>query len=137
MTGCLYGRRDSLGKGGDNVVAPEYLFGPTLQLPLEERYAVAEVGDGLVFGFQQGVHARLQDARGLVDGNGGGRRGGFAVTLCRVLTLWSCGCWAWLFLSADGLWVMGIPRPREGLWGCYVALRAIHRGWTFSTVNNP
>jgi hypothetical protein len=52
VVGCLYGRWDSLGEGGDDVVAPAYLFGPTFQLPLEERYAVAEVGDGLVFGFQ-------------------------------------------------------------------------------------
>jgi hypothetical protein len=50
--GCLYGGRYPLGEGGDDVVAPTYLFGPTFQLPLEERYAVAEVGDGLVFGFQ-------------------------------------------------------------------------------------
>ena len=52
MFGCLYGRRDSLGEGSDDVVASAYLFGPTFQLPLEERYAVAEVLDDLVFGFQ-------------------------------------------------------------------------------------
>jgi len=76
------------------VVAPAYLLDPALQLLLEERYAVAEVGDGLVFGFQQGVHARLQDARGLLDGNrAGGRCGRFAAILCRVVALRLCGCW--------------------------------------------
>jgi hypothetical protein len=34
------------------MVAPAYLFAPAFQLPLEERYAVAQVGDGLVFGVQ-------------------------------------------------------------------------------------
>jgi hypothetical protein len=29
-------------------------------------------------------------------------------------------------------------RPREGLWACYGALRAVHRAWwTVSTVNDP
>jgi len=52
VNGCLYGGRDPLGEGGDDVVAPAYLFGSVLQLALEERYAVAEVGYGLIFGLQ-------------------------------------------------------------------------------------
>ena len=51
MIGCFYGGWDPLCERSDDVVAPAYLFGPSLQLPLEERYALTEVGDGLVFGF--------------------------------------------------------------------------------------
>jgi hypothetical protein len=51
MIGCFHGGWDQLCERSDDVVAPAYLFGPSLQLPLEERYALTEVGDGLVFGF--------------------------------------------------------------------------------------
>ena len=52
VVGRLYGGWDPLGEGGDDVVAPAYLFNSFFQLPLEERYVVAEVSDDLVFGFQ-------------------------------------------------------------------------------------
>jgi hypothetical protein len=56
--------------------------------------AVGEVGDDLVFGLQQGVRARLQDACGLLNGDTeSGRCDRFAAILCRVLALWLCGCW--------------------------------------------
>ncbi len=52
MIWLLYGGRNALGESGYDMVAPAYLFASALQLPLEERYAVAQVGDGLVFGVQ-------------------------------------------------------------------------------------
>jgi hypothetical protein len=100
MIGGLYGRRDPLGECSDDVVASAYLFGPVLQLPLEKRYAVAQVGNDLVFGFQQEcLRARLLAAN-LVRG----RRGRFAATLCHlVVALRLCGRLAQFFLSADFL----------------------------------
>jgi hypothetical protein len=66
---------------------------------LFDRAAVAELGDDLLFGLQQGVRARLQDACGLLDGDTeSGRCGRFAAILCRVLALWLCGCWDRRFL---------------------------------------
>ena len=68
-------------------------------LLFDRAAAVAEVGDDLVFGLQQGVRARLQDARGLLDSNTeSGRCDRFAAILCRVLALWLCGCWDRRFL---------------------------------------
>ena len=84
------------------MVAPAYLFGPAFQLPLKKRNAVSEVGDNLVFGFQQGVHVRLQNVRSLLDGNRvGGRRVRFTATLCRVVALPWCRYWTRLVLLAN------------------------------------
>ncbi len=99
------------------MVAPAYLFAPAFQLPLEERYAVAQVGDGLVFGVQQGVHASLQVTRGLAEGDpGGGRRGRFAAIYRGVFALWLCGCRARRFLPAGVFKPRAILGPRETLW---------------------
>jgi len=57
-------------------------------LLLDRAAAIAEVGDDLVFGLQQGVCARLHDACGLLDGCAeSGRCGRFAAIFCRVLEL--------------------------------------------------
>ena len=70
-----------------------------MMLLFDRAAAVAEVGDDLVFGLQQGVGARLQDACGLLDGETeSGRCGRFAAILWRVLALWLCGCWDRRFL---------------------------------------
>ncbi len=52
VVGRHYGGWDPLGECGDDVVATAYLFNAFLQLPLEERYVVTEVGDDFVFGFK-------------------------------------------------------------------------------------
>ncbi len=120
------------------MVAPEYLLAPAFQLPLEERYALAQVGDSLVFGVQQGVHARLQVTRGLADGDpAGGQRGRFAVVYRGVFVLWLYGCRARRFLPAGVFLARGILGPRETLWAYSGGLGAIHRRWAVSTLNNP
>jgi hypothetical protein len=108
MIGCLYGGRNALGEGGDDMVAPAYLFDPAFQLPLEERYAVAQVGDGLDFGVQQGVHTRLHGKCVLPDGDTvGGRRERFAAIYRSAFAFWLCGWRARRYLPAH------IFRPRE------------------------
>ena len=87
-------------------------------LLFDRAAAVAEVGDDLVFGLQQGVRARLQDARGLLDGNTeSGRCDRFAAILCRVLALWLCGCWDRRFLprTSSGLEISSGSEKLSGL----------------------
>ena len=135
--GWLYGSRYSLGQSRHDVVASAYLFDPVLQLTLEERDAIAEVGDGLVFGFKEGVHARLQDAHGLVDGGDtvGGWRGWFATILWRV-ALRLCECRARLFLPDNVLRARDILGLRGTIRTCREALgEGCQRAG--STVNDP
>ena len=59
-----------------------------MMLLFDRAAPVAEVGDDLVFGLQQGVRARLQDACGLLNGDTeSGGCGRVAAILCRVLAL--------------------------------------------------
>jgi hypothetical protein len=86
---------------------------------LFDRVAVAEVGDDLVFGLQQGVRARLQDACGLLNGGDteSGRCDRFAAILCRVLAPWLCGCWDRRFLPriSSGLEISSGSEKLSGL----------------------
>ena len=61
-----------------------------MMLLFDRAAAVEEVGDDLVFGLQQGVSARLQDACGLLNGEtDSGRCDRFAQFFAASLR---CGC---------------------------------------------
>ena len=87
-------------------------------LLFDRAAAVVEVGYDLVFGLQQGVRARLQDACGPLDGDTeSGRCGRFAAILCRVLALWLCRCWERRFLPriSSGLEISSGSEKLSGL----------------------